>query len=374
MVHSLIVGAIAAGTGAVLWAIRIPQLIAFLVAAAAQPLTSASQSDPGDKLDLWEKVQSSVATSKGLNCKAMITYHAEYHAFDPVLAVSSLSSCLKLGVGWIRTDVRWNKVLPDGSSPNTRAIAWYRRFLAAAQDCGLKTMVVLSTPPHAVLKSDARNRRAAWLQFVNVVVHDLGSHCDAYQVMNEPNNPEYRFFPRSDCAQAVKEASAVIRASSPAAQIAVNVSLDLWGWRKYLEDLLRDSDSAINIVGLDHYPETWTVGWGNRWQSILELAEDISHAAEGSVWSNRSLAVFETGYSTNAPLRTGKEQTSYFRNLGPEIEQLRSHGALSLFGIYELCDGNSSAGLNPEAHFGILTSDLRPKAAYETVADLVRSL
>lgn len=189
-----------------------PQLIAFLLAATAQRPTPVPQIDPGDKLPLWEKTPSS-ATPSGGNARAMITYHAGYHAFDPTLAVSSLFSCLRLGAGWIRTDIRWNKVPPDGSNPNARAIAWYRRFLATAQENGLKTMVVLSTPPTAVEKSDVRHRHAAWLHLLNLVVSELGSHCDAYQVMNEPNNPVYGLFPRSECAQAVKEARSVIRGS-----------------------------------------------------------------------------------------------------------------------------------------------------------------
>jgi hypothetical protein len=230
-----------------------------------------------------------------VNAKAMITYHAEYHAFDPALAQASLSSCLKLGAGWIRTDIRWNRLVPDGFNPDARAIAWYRQFLATSRDYGLKNMVVLSTPPTAVQKTNAGNRLAAWARFVDLVVNELGSNCDGYQLMNEPNSPAYGFFSRSDCAQALKQAQSVIRRSYPNAPIAINIAMDMWGWRNYLDEILRASGSAVNIIGLDHYPGTWTVGWEDRWNSIIELTNKISIAADHSIWSNRELAIFETG-------------------------------------------------------------------------------
>jgi len=373
MLNLSIFGAVSAAIAVMLWAARIPQLIAFLLAAAAQRHTPSSRTNPRTALPLWEAKPSSGAPAERVNAKAMITYHAEYHSFDPALAQASLASCLKLGAGWIRTDIRWNRVLPDGFNPDARAIAWYRQFLATARDYGLKNMVVLSTPPTAVQKSNAGNRLAAWARFVDLVVNELGSSCDAYQLMNEPNSPAYGFFSRSDCAQALKQAQSIIRRSCPNAPIAINIAMDMWGWRNYLEDILRGSDSAVNIVGLDHYPGTWTVGWGDRWNSIIELANKVSIAADHSIWSNRELAIFETGYCTNAPLRTEREQATYFQNMRGTVQRLKDLGALSLLGIYELCDADSAAGLNPEGHFGIMTSELRPKSAFATVVELFRT-
>jgi hypothetical protein len=84
----------------------------------------------------------------------------------------------------------------------------------------------------------------------------------------------------------------------------------------------------------------------------------------------------ETGFSTNAPMRDQEHQTEYFEiamKVAAILKRLSSKTD-PLFGIYELCDGDSSAWLDPEAHFGLLTSDLRPKRAFETVASALVSL
>lgn len=373
MLHISIFGAVSAAIAVVFWAVRIPQLVAFLFTAAVQHFTRSSVISPWAALPHWEPKPCSGGSVERVNPKAMITYHAEYHAFDPALAQTSLSLCLELGAGWIRSDIRWNRVLPDGFNPDARAIAWYRQFLTTARDYGLRNMVVLSTPPTAVQKTEPGNRLDAWVQFVNLVVNELGPSCDGYQLMNEPNNPAYSFLSRYDCAQAVKQAQSIIRSYYPKAPIAINITMDIWGWRNYLEDILRASDSAINIIGLDHYPGTWTVGWKDRWSSIIELANKISTATDRCIWSNKELAIFETGYCTNAPLRKETEQAAYFQNLRGAVERLTERGILSLLGVYELCDADSAAGLNPEAHFGLMTSDLRPKSAFNTVVQLFQS-
>jgi hypothetical protein len=84
----------------------------------------------------------------------------------------------------------------------------------------------------------------------------------------------------------------------------------------------------------------------------------------------------ETGFSTNTTMRNQECQAEYFEKAMRVARNLKrnSLGNGPVLGIYELCDGDSSAWLDPEAHFGLLTSDLKPKKAFSTVKQIVASL
>ncbi len=150
---------------------------------------------------------------QALNTAFLITYHPEYHNFDPHRALQSLAAVARLGAGWLRTDVRWREVLPDGVTVDPNAISWYREFLSAAQQNGLRNMVVLSSPPEAFHRKTGPDKLRLWDRFVEVVVSELGDQCNGYQLMNEPNNPIYGFFSREDTASALVRDGASSRGS-----------------------------------------------------------------------------------------------------------------------------------------------------------------
>ena len=81
----------------------------------------------------------------------------------------------------------------------------------------------------------------------------------------------------------------------------------------------------------------------------------------------------ETGFSTNFLGRGEISQAEYFEGVVKVAQKLKAAngGDAPFLGIYELCDEDSQSWLDPEAHFGLLTSDLRPKRAFATVANAV---
>src|ERR1019366_6845931 len=107
-----------------------------------------------------------------------------------------------------------------------------------------------------------------WGMFVKNVAAELGPYCQDYQLMNEPNGPVYGFFPRFVAPRAIEMGAAFIKAHEPGAEISINIAVDIWGWRRYLTDLLSRSGSAVDVIGLDHYPGTWTIGRQNRWRDV----------------------------------------------------------------------------------------------------------
>lgn len=358
-----------------MWRSRVLQVTAFIGAAGLRKVRSYSEPRPGSKSASWPSDRTISRGTTRLNPAALITYHPEYHAFEPEMALRSLCFAHQLSVGWVRSDLRWHYILPDGVRPDPLAIAWYREYLRTASRLGLKTMAVLSSPPERTRSLDSAKKLDAWTRFVEIVIAELSPWCDSYQLMNEPNNPVYRFASPQDSAEALVAGASTIHKASPSAGVAINISMDIWGWRHYLENILERSNGAVNIIGLDHYPGTWTIGQHERWADVIELAELIANAPTGSIWSNRRLAVLETGFSTNAILRDERRQADYFRQLHELTTKLKTQAGAKGFvlGIYELCDANSTAGLDPEAHFGLMTTDLRPKKAFSVAVDLVAS-
>lgn len=369
-------GEAALGLGAVaaVWRSRLIQVGAF--AASARLSAHRPQiGEPASKSSAWTTVAKPVASlTKPRNASFLITYHPEYHNFDPYHAVQSLAAAAHLGVGWVRTDIRWREVLPDSITIDANAISWYREFLTAARQNGLQNMVVLSSPPEVFQNKTASDKLRSWDRFMEVVVSELGEQCDGYQLMNEPNSPIYGFFSREDTALALVRGVRIIRATAKSTAImAINISMDIWGWHSYLAQLLNRTNHAIDVIGLDYYPSTWNVGYYESWTEMFKICDVVTSATPSSPWFGCRIAIMETGFSTNSAFRGQRQQAKYIRSLHEILSRLTHFSGNNsvLFGFYELCDSNTSAGLNPEAHFGLMTTDLSPKLAYAEAGKLI---
>jgi len=138
--------------------------------------------------------------------------------------------------------------------------------------------------------------------------------------------------------------------------------------------MLADCGSAIDIVAIDHFPGTWSLSARADWSSTIEIASEIRKSSTGSIWAGRKLAIIETGYSTNiAGFRAERQQMAYFASLKEVAQRVDSAigaGGIELFGLYEICDENSSVHFDPEAHFGLLTSTFKRKLAFPAVQQL----
>jgi hypothetical protein len=373
---------IAGVAGLLAWKFRVPQVGSFFVAAAAKKLLHP---DPAPDFKTLSPEWQSLKPARRYppsQWRGVITYHPWYHQFSPSVAIRCLAEAAELGARFIRLDIRWKDLIPDGQRVDEAAWSWYQGYLAMARDnCELEPIVVLSNPPEVVLHWSVEQRLEAWTDYVGEVARRLGRNCNFYQILNEPNNPVFRIFPVKSTPAAIASAARVIRQNNPEAKTAINMLVDLPGWKSDLERLIEDCGNAIDIVGLDYYPGTWAVSWESVLSSWNHLADEMIAATrnETSPLHNRPLAILETGYSTNMRRwRDGKQQEAYFEDLKNALTQWdgQTGGKGLLFlGIHELTDSDTSAGLDPEAHFGLLTSDsLERKAAFDVVRQLFKEL
>ena len=357
------------------------QLLAFYLSSALYSIFApSSTAHPGDATDEWADVTIPGTLPPLRASRGVVTYHPWYQDFRARPVADCLAFAAQLSCGYVRGDVRWSDVLPDGIHPDEQAIAWYRSYLQAHRWYGLRPMIVLSQPPAAVLRLSCQvdKHMDYWQAYVALVAERFGDVCDSYQVMNEPNNPRYRFFPPNHQGAAITVAADAIHAHAPGAQIIVNMLMDLSNWRDFMRQLLNAAGRAIDAIGIDHYPGTWTLSDTTDWVGFIALAHEVANAGPDSPWRDVRLALIETGFATNAPwLRTDSSQARYFDEVNriiSQVDALRPGGLLSHVGIYELVDLNSNAILDPEGHFGLLTSSLaRKEASFSAVARLLAS-
>lgn len=339
--------------------LRLPQVALFIVAAAAEAPWRDEVSIPHGAVDGWESSAPRREMRTARPSGTAVTYHPEYHKFRASQAVRCLEAAAALEVEYLRSDVRWSAVLPDGKTPDQSAFAWYRSFFRTAHAYGLQPVIVLSNPPKAVRRLPAHELLQRWQLFVEQVILNLGDLCKMYQVVNEPNNPVYGMFDAETLPQAVVVASRLIKGRVNGAKVVVNFLVDIPYWRSKAERLLSQTGTSIDIVGIDHYPGTWTIGPRRSWAAGIRMLSEIDPASPGTAWYGRELAIAETGYASNLPgLRGPDQQQHFFLDLERRLRRLgTSRGALAFVGFYELCDSDSRAFLNPEAHFGLLEDD-----------------
>lgn len=342
-------------------------------------LRSLSQSDDrflsGGKTS-WEQITPPSAHLPCTSSRSLVTYHPWYHEFHADAVNACLREAVSLGVGFVRTDVRWKDVLPDTRTVNQEALEWYRGYFAAAKGWyGLKPMVILSNPPSILRGFDAQSRMRAWERYVEQVALSFGDLCDIYQILNEPNNPVYRVFAPEHTNLAIRSAAAIIRRRVPDARMAVTFLVGLWNWKRQLMNCIAELGQDLDVIGLDYYPGTWMPTKVEDWQAIATLFAEYRYAPGVRKWS---LAIMETGYSTNVRwFRGDEEQAAYYRSLERFICSLNreSSNAPLLVGLYELCDSDSNATLDPEAHFGLLRSGtLARKPAFVEAQRICQSL
>lgn len=359
---------------------RIIQLAAFSLSNTLYRIfAQTSTARPGAATDEWADVTIPETLPPLRASRGVITYHPWYQDFHAKQVAECLAAAAALSCGYVRSDVRWSDVLSDGVHPDERAISWYRSYLRAHQWYGMRPMIVLSDPPAAVLRLsrqvDVLMER--WFSYVDLVAERFGDLCDTYQVMNEPNNPIYRFFPSNRQGAAITAAADAIHAHTPGAQILVNILMDLGNWRESMSHLLDVVGGAVDVIGIDHYPGTWTLSDKADWGGFITLAHEVANATPDSHWRHVRLALIETGFATNAPwFRTAISQARYLdevRRIVSQVDTLQPGGLLSHIGIYELVDLNSNAILDPEAHFGLITSHLTRKAGFSSVASFFAS-
>lgn len=153
---------------------RVLQVAIFAVAAALHSPWQSDFSISREAADGWASVTPKTVIQTTHLSGTAVTYHPEYHDFQASQARRGIQEAAALGVEFLRADVRWSAVLPDGVTPDKTAFAWYRSFFETARAYGLKPLIVLTSPPETVRHLPQRELLNRWGLFVEQVVSHLG--------------------------------------------------------------------------------------------------------------------------------------------------------------------------------------------------------
>jgi hypothetical protein len=170
-------------------------------------------------------------------------------------------------------------------------------------------------------------------------------------------------------------------------------SVGCWlDWLPFTERLLREAGDAIDVVALDHYPDTWHPGTGPLEWSCLEEAL-ARQRTPGSPWHGKGLAVAELGYASApagprlgpwrwfpAAPRDEDTMAAWYAAALPHVARLLAGqaggGPAPWINVYELFDAPRPVGggglLAIEDHFGLLRRDGGRKAAYGVLRAITR--
>ncbi|MGH3762914.1 cellulase family glycosylhydrolase [Actinophytocola sp.] len=301
---------------------------------------------------------------------------------DTATVAGDLDRIAALGARYVRTDFWWSSVEPRRDVFDAAALDYYRWYAEAARDRGLGVVVILSgAPGWARQLYDSGHRdafTAAFGGYAERVAGAVGDLVDLYQVWNEPNHVNDWVDGAGDIAL-FRAGRAGLAGADQSARTIVNVLVDghdaptCPNWSCDLDYYLTNgAAAAIDVLAIDHYPDTWSAGdWGGNILDRL-FAAGQRHG--------KAVAVMETGYSTAgcAPAWNGETgQRDWIRDQLPKLRAKLADPAVTrgvpfvLANWYELDDsdtGRDSCYADPigtiEAHFGVVRTDRTAKPGY----------
>lgn len=363
--------------------------------------------------------------------RAIWSVNLNPNRLDPDLGIANLTDAAgaafaqlaELGAGGVRVDLFWRWLMPEAGRVNVEAVAWYRWFFTECRARGLAVYTLLYHPPDWAMARDEAGFLAAWEDFCKLVAREFGDSFDLVQVWNEPNNflaplkADPALFherklgkltlPTGVRWETLAALFAIARGTLPVGTpLVFNVLTNLspflpfkgtWlDWEAFTDRFLALAGEYVDVIALDHYPDTWAPGTGPLEWECLEIAAKKA-ADPASSWYGKSVILGETGYS-DAPnfaliqrpipvLRfypADRCETSMASWYGAAMTHVAGtltrdrfpHNTSSWINLYELFDAPRPVGEHPllkiEDHFGLVRRDGTPKAAFGVMQAIMR--
>lgn len=338
-----------------------------------------------------------------------------------------------LGVSFVRVDLRWAMLFPEPGDADTAAVAWYHHFLLQLRTAGIQIYAILYNPPAwacALSERDLGAFHAAWRDYVRFCATEFEGIA-LWQVWNEPNNyvshlkDDFNLFhtrtfslggwkatlPVGVNWKALAPLFRIARQELPkGALIAYNVIASVsdftpvtypgWTeWDHFTDQLLERVGDCIDVIALDHYPDTWVPGSGPlSWEPLDLLARKVHDPA--CAWYGKTVVIGEFGYSScrnvdlvRHPTRirffpedhSEETMAEWYASVLPHLQARMApekwpHNRLHLANVYELYDakpgeilgGDHAEVIGLEYHFGLMRHTGEPKSAFALLQGQIR--
>lgn len=277
----------------------------------------------------------------------------------------------ELNIDLLRFDIHWKDVEANNN------IFEFKDYDPIINKYGSdRFIIILITPPNwakTLYETDKEQYWVEWQEYVKEVA--LRYDFYYYQVDNEMNHilgtiAGRWLYDYDDRPIIIEKTGETLNNYDPTHKIIVNVMANSPNWYENLNHWLEESGKHIDVIGIDHYSETWTAR-ANKWRPLTIVMEETIRS--GSNYFGKDIGICEVGYSTYREGTHGEVQQERWINI--ELKELRdivqtynsqSYQSKFKFVIwYELFEGGSEFDYNPEAHFGIITKDGEPKMGYD---------
>jgi hypothetical protein len=162
-------------------------------------------------------------------------------------------------------------------------------------------------------------------------------------------------------------------------------------WEEVVDEWLSCAGDAIDGIGIDHYPGTWSVLKPfnyNNWSPLSTLLTRVNDNSDGNLWYGKIPAVLETGFSSwSSVVASEKDQARWCNeslqamfDVAYDSEHVKNetYRTLSLVNFYQLIDEDEGggSGVTPpeELHFGVVRSDGSKKKGFGVLAKAMHRL
>lgn len=326
-----------------------------------------------------------------------------------------------LGVSGVRVDISWQALEPEPGRVDLPLLRWYRDFFVECNRRGIAIYALLYHPPGWAMDFLPGAPEAfleAWRSFCRLVAEEYGAMLALVQPWNEPNNflaalkdDPVLFHTRRVLGRNIPVGvpwellAGLFRVArecfGPEKPLVLNVLANLcpflpasagWlDWERFTDEFLAQAGAWVDVVALDHYPDTWAPGTGPHEWDCLEVAARKAHDPT-SPWYRKSVILGEIGYSSapnfhviDGPVKLGKvfpgerdagTMAAWYARALLEVTARLSperfpHNRVSWINLYELFDPLRPLGGHPvmqiEDHFGLVTCTYERKPAFEVV-------
>jgi hypothetical protein len=332
-------------------------------------------------------VDSGPAPLDDVLAEAPMRWSVSYHTWpgDGTRASGDLALIAELGAGLVRTDAWWYAIEPARGQIDQAALDYYRWYVEEAGRHGLDVLVVLSNPPDWARQLYQSGDRGAFCaefgEYAAAVGETVGDLVADVQLWNEPNHIVDVPDGDADVCLFLEGRRGLElgrqRAGAGDGPLRTYINLLVDGhdapigpsWQTDVDFYMeRGAGSAIDVIGIDHYPGTWAIGdWGGNILDRL-FALGLRHGKE--------VAILETGFSTAGcilPLNTEPAEVGWIDSQLPRIRAKASDPAvhrgvrLVLANWFKLDDRPATDCWDLEDNFGVVRQDRTRKPAFDAL-------
>lgn len=211
-----------------------------------------------------------------------------------------IEESIAIGAKIIRFDIWWKDIEPSQDKILQTNLNWYKDLIEYIVRRNLKPLLIIGTGlPRWVISLIRKNINYNYLidyvySYAYNVSRAFKPYVEIYQLGNELNLT-FNALLRSigiDFIEAL--CRGIVDGAGDKLKI-INIAVDYVGWRKFLYKILTDLRKCVDIIGIDHYPGTWSFTSYHDWRMLKGVYRDVEKYG-------KSLAITEIGFATELRL------------------------------------------------------------------------